>query len=311
MTVRLVTDSNAMLPAALLARYAITAVPMTVVVDGTAHHEDELDPVEFCGLLRAGASVSTSAPSPGELLAAYEALAAEGATAILSIHLGSNQSATVGAAQLVAGQVDVPVTVVDTGTASFIEGCCVWRAAERLADGASIDDATAAARQVAATAASVFTIGEIARVNEGGRLLVAEGGGGAGIRAHGDPVGGEGSAHDGRRLGLLLRQHPVEGFDEDVAAWGPTHIQLIGGASLSTLTCWARERHAACHNPAWRASPPGCLSGSNASPSGCGADPSRRTNRWGASARQTGQIRLRGPPMDKEHPHASIFPTLA
>lgn len=176
-TVRLVTDSTAMLPAALLARYAITAVPMTVVVDGTAHHEDELDPVEFCGLLRAGASVSTSAPAPGELLAAYEALAADGATAILSIHVGSNQSATVGAAQLVAGRVDVPVTVVDTGTASFIEGCCVWRAAERLADGASTDDAAAAAGQVAATAASVFTIGEIARANEGGRLLVADGGG--------------------------------------------------------------------------------------------------------------------------------------
>jgi len=174
-TVRLVTDSNAMLPAALLERFAVTAVPMTVVVDGQAHHEDELDPVEFCGLLRAGASVSTSAPSPGELLAAYEMLAADGATAILSIHVGSNQSATVGAARLVAGQVDVPVTVVDTGTASFIEGCCVWRAAERLADGAGIDEAAAAARQVAATAASVFTIGEIARANEGGRLLVAEG----------------------------------------------------------------------------------------------------------------------------------------
>src|SRR5262249_6267691 len=28
-------------------------------------------------------------------------------------------------------------------------------------------------------------------------------------------------------------------FGQDVTAWGPTHIQMIGGASLSTLACWA------------------------------------------------------------------------
>jgi hypothetical protein len=27
-------------------------------------------------------------------------------------------------------------------------------------------------------------------------------------------------------------------FGQDVTAWGPTHIQMIGGASLSTLGCW-------------------------------------------------------------------------
>jgi len=176
-TVRLVTDSNAMLPVSLCERYSISVVPLTVVVDGTPHHEDELDPIEFCQLLRAGATVSTSAPSPGELLAAYEDLVAEGATAILSIHVGSNQSATVQAARVAARLITVPVTVVDTGTASFIEGCCVWRAAERLVEGADVDRAALAAHDVAATAASVFTIGEIQRANDGGRLRVTESGG--------------------------------------------------------------------------------------------------------------------------------------
>jgi len=27
-------------------------------------------------------------------------------------------------------------------------------------------------------------------------------------------------------------------FGQDVTAWGPTHIQMIGGASLSTIACW-------------------------------------------------------------------------
>lgn len=172
MTVRIVTDTNAMVPRELRERFAITAVPMTVVVDDVAHREDELDPIELCARLRAGATASTSAPSPGELLAAYEQLAEEGATAILSVHVGSNQSATVGAATIAAGQAGVPVTVVDTRTASFIEGCCVWRAAEVLAGGGDIDEAARVAGAVAASAASVFTIGEIARADQSGRLRV-------------------------------------------------------------------------------------------------------------------------------------------
>lgn len=177
MTVRLVTDSNAMLPAALRDRYAITMVPLSVVIDGIAHPEDQLDGREFCERLRAGVTVSTAAPSPGELAAAYATLADDGASSILSIHIGSAQSATVDAAHVAARQVSLPVTVVDTGTASFVEGCCVWRAAERLATGAEIDAAAASAQSLAGEVASVFTIGEIERATHGGRLRVTDDGG--------------------------------------------------------------------------------------------------------------------------------------
>ncbi len=169
------TDSNAMLPAALRDRHRVAVVALTVVVDGTEHRETDLDPVAFCDLLRDGAAVTTSAPSPGEVLAAYEAVAADGADAVLSIHVGANQSATVGAARVAAGMAGVPVTVVDTGTASFIEGCCVWRAAEALAAGASIEEAATVAERTAGTVSSLFTIGEIARANRGGRLRVTAG----------------------------------------------------------------------------------------------------------------------------------------
>ncbi len=177
MSARVVTDSNAMLPPDLRDRFSIDVVPLTVVIDGVEHHETDLDPTAFCAQLREGATVTTAAPSPGELLAAYEKAAAAGAEAVLSVHVGSNQSATVGAARLAADMAEIPVTVVDTRTASFIEGCCVWRAGEALASGAPIDEAAAAAEQTAGLAASVFTIGEIARANEGGRLPVAEGDG--------------------------------------------------------------------------------------------------------------------------------------
>lgn len=174
-TVRLITDSNAMLPAELIDRFRIDVVPMTIVVDGDAIDEDDIALPWFYERLRAGAPVSTSAPAPGRLLAAYEAAASAGADAVLSIHVGSNQSATVAAAHLAARDAPIPVRVVDTGTASFIEGCCVWRAAERLTAGSGLEEAAAAAAATAEVVASVFTIGEISRAQASGRLDVSEG----------------------------------------------------------------------------------------------------------------------------------------
>ncbi len=176
-TQRIVTDSNTMIPAELLERFAITVVALHVVLDGVDHRETDLDQVDFCARLRAGATVSTAAPSPGDLIEAYERLAAHGATEILSVHIGANRSATVDTAQLAARSVEVPVTVVDTGTTSFIAGCSVWRAAEILADGGSMRDAEAAAFSVAESSASVFTIGELDRANDGGRFAVTPGDG--------------------------------------------------------------------------------------------------------------------------------------
>lgn len=172
---RIVTDSNAMLPAELAARFDILEVSLTIVVDGQARSEHDIDLSEFYDQLRGGKPISTSAPSPGDVLAVYEQAVAAGAESLISVHVGSNQSATISAVRIAAGQVAVPVTIVDTGTASFIEGCCVWRAAEVLATGAECADAASAAAAVAREAKSVFTIGEIARANDGGRLAVRDG----------------------------------------------------------------------------------------------------------------------------------------
>lgn len=171
------TDSNTMVPAELVDRFSLTVVNLHVVLDGQDHLEADLDHRQFCDALRTGATVTTAAPSPGELTAAYEALATDGATEILSVHIGSNRSATVDAARLAARAADLPVTVVDTGTTSFIAGCSVWRAAEALAGGGSVADAEAAALSVAASSASVFTVGELDRANAGGRFAITAGDG--------------------------------------------------------------------------------------------------------------------------------------
>jgi DegV family protein with EDD domain len=167
----LVTDSSSQLPDSLRTRYGVQVVPLTIVVDGQEFAEGvDLDPAEFYERLAAGAEVSTAAPSPGRLLEAWEASAAAGATEILSIHIGSNTSATVNAANLAVPMSDVPVLVVDTGTASFPVACCVWAAGQVIERGGTVGEAAGAARAVAEAVDNVFIVGALDLARRGGRL---------------------------------------------------------------------------------------------------------------------------------------------
>ena len=167
----LVTDSNAQLPDNLRERYQVAVVPLTIVVDDHPYQEGvDITVAEFYERLGAGASVSTAAPSPGAVLAAYEQLAAAGATEILSIHIGSNTSATVNAVTVAAGSSPVPVEIVDTGTASFAVACCVWAAGEVLAAGGDLTRAAGVARRVADQVGNVFIVGALDLARRGGRL---------------------------------------------------------------------------------------------------------------------------------------------
>jgi DegV family protein with EDD domain len=169
--IALVTDSNAQLPDDLRDRFAVRVVPLTIVLDGEDRLESvDLDPDEFYDRVAAGAEVSTAAPSPGRFAEVYEQVAAAGASEVLSIHIGSNTSATVDAARLGAGMSPIPVEIVDTGTASFPIACCVWVAALAIERGADLGAAAAAARAVAAMIGNVFIVGALDLARRGGRL---------------------------------------------------------------------------------------------------------------------------------------------
>jgi DegV family protein with EDD domain len=167
----LVTDSNAQLPGDLRERCQVAVVPLTVVIDDHPYQEGvDITAAEFYERLAAGASVSTAAPSPGAVITEYEQLVAAGATEILSIHIGSNTSATVNAVTVAAGSSPVPVEIVDTGTASFAVACCVWAAGEVLAAGGDLTHAADVARRVADQVGNVFIVGALDLARRGGRL---------------------------------------------------------------------------------------------------------------------------------------------
>ena len=228
MTVALVTDSNAQLPAGLRDRYGVLVVPLTIVIDGVAFREGaDIATADFYARLARGAAVSTSAPSPGDVLDAYEAAAAAGASEILSIHIGSNTSATVNAVNIAARQAPVPVTVVDTGTASFAVGCCVWAAGEALAATGVLDAARAAAEVVAAGVGNVFVVGALALAASGGRLA-ADAHRGTGDDA-GDDAGAPVLALSHGQMNPVARVHDI---DAAVDAMGRYIEDRAGGMAL-------------------------------------------------------------------------------
>src|SRR5262245_12670337 len=154
MTTGLCTDSSSQLPRQLVERYAVEVVPVTVTIDGIDYLEGlELDADAFYARFLDGASpeVATVDPGPDRFTEAYERLAASGATDILSVHVGSAVSGTLRAAALAAESSPVPVRLVDTGAASFAVSCCLWEAAETLADGAELEEAAVVAESLLPT----------------------------------------------------------------------------------------------------------------------------------------------------------------
>jgi DegV family protein with EDD domain len=169
--IAVITDSNAMLPRWLCELYAINVVPLGLALNGQGLLEDdELDVVMVLRAMRDGATLTTSAPSPGAIARVFSQAADAGAAKIVSIHVGSNYSSTVNSARLAATMVDIPVEVVDSHQASFSLGCCVWAAAEALAAGGTVVDAVQSVEATSAAMASVFTLAELPRAQAGGRF---------------------------------------------------------------------------------------------------------------------------------------------
>jgi DegV family protein with EDD domain len=166
-----VIDSAAYLPQALIDRHGVLVAPLSVEIDGDEYLEGvDITADEFYQRIGDAKSGSTSQPSIGRLIECYQRAAEGGAKHILSIHIGANVSGTVQSAQLAAESSDVPVTVVDTGQASFAEGLCVMEAIEALECGADAIDVMERVRLASAVVGNTFVVKALDLAGRGGRL---------------------------------------------------------------------------------------------------------------------------------------------
>ena len=94
MSVAIVTDSAAALPAELAAAHGITVVPMMITVDGRSGHDGDMS-IEA---IVAASEVETAGPSPGDFAEAIERVMTPDGVLVLT--LASSMSSTCESASL-------------------------------------------------------------------------------------------------------------------------------------------------------------------------------------------------------------------
>lgn len=143
MTIKIVTDSTCDLPAAVVQGLGVTVIPLYINIgdqgflDGIEISRNEF----YTNLATYPFHPTTGTPGPQAFLDAFDALADQGATEIITIHISENLSATINVARSAALDFNrIPVTVVDSGQLSIGTGFQVELAAKLAQAGKSRDE---------------------------------------------------------------------------------------------------------------------------------------------------------------------------
>lgn len=143
MTIRIVTDSTCDLPAKIIEKYGIHVVPLYIntgkqgYLDGIDISREEF----YSRLPYFPEHPTTAVPSIERFRAAYNTLADEGATEVLSIHISKNLSGVMDMATLAAKTTtSVRVYVLDSQQLSLGTGFLVQTAAELAVEGRSVSE---------------------------------------------------------------------------------------------------------------------------------------------------------------------------
>ena len=174
----LVTDSTAYLSPIVADELGITVVPLTVVMGGATFAEGvDIDGDQVARALREDVVVTTSRPSPAAFVDVYQRLQAEGATAIVSVHLSGDISGTVDAARLAAAEVttdELTVDVVDSRSIGMGMGHGVITAAKLAAAGSTAREAAEAALRRSLNASIFMYVDTLEYLRRGGRIGAAQ-----------------------------------------------------------------------------------------------------------------------------------------
>jgi DegV family protein with EDD domain len=173
MTVRIVTDSACDLTDDEVAQWGVEVVSLTIRFgDEEFVDRTELPVSEFYRRLASSAELpQTAAPAPGAFAQAYERLRDEGATAIVSINLSSELSATMQSAQTAAAAFTaIPVHVVDSRSITGGLGTLVITAAGLARDGADAETIVKEVDALKARQRIYGTLDTLEYLKKGGRI---------------------------------------------------------------------------------------------------------------------------------------------
>jgi len=177
--VAVIVDAPAAVPQSVVDKLDIGIVPLHAIVDGRDYLETEVDMDWLLARLRQKGEVpTTSAPSIGEILNAYE-WAAERAESAISIHMTSVFSKGYGAA-LEARKLalekhpGMQIEVIDSRTAEAGELPITVEAATRAMEGASFEEVVTETYRVRDGICALFCFETLFYRDKGGRVFKAK-----------------------------------------------------------------------------------------------------------------------------------------
>ena len=172
--VQVVTDSTAGLSTHEVLRHPLTVVPLQVVIGGTSYDDGATSADAVAEALKTFTPVSTSRPAPQTFADTYAACAADGAAAVVSIHLSGDMSGTFEAAMIGAKESPIPVRVVDSRSLGMGLGFPVLAAAAAASAGQDAAAVEAAARATMKFTSAYFYVDTLEYLRRGGRIGAAQ-----------------------------------------------------------------------------------------------------------------------------------------
>jgi DegV family protein with EDD domain len=176
--VSVVTDSTAYLPREVIEQNNIAIVSLYVNWDGerTERESDITDIQAFMEQLRMGEHLpTTSQPSVGDFMAAYEPLLADGGE-VVSVHISGGISGTVQSARQAAealereGKGGERIRVMDSATTAGGQGIVVLGAAKSARDGNGADQVLADAQATRDAMKMWFAVDTLEFLRRSGRI---------------------------------------------------------------------------------------------------------------------------------------------
>ncbi len=168
--VTIVTDSCCDLPADLIGRLGITVVPLSFAIDGTTYHDGDITSSEFYRLMKASPDLpKTSQPPVGAFIDAYHKVL-ETASEVVSVHVSSKLSGTIGSAREAARQIGGRIHLVDSLNLSMGEGLQVLEGARAAAGGSPIDAVARAVESARRRVDMIVGLDSLENLARGGRI---------------------------------------------------------------------------------------------------------------------------------------------
>lgn len=167
------TDSTAYLPRRFREQYQVEVVSLLVNFESVSFPEEEIygdyDPF-YARLSRASSLPTTSQPSIGDFLQAYERLGGS-VDSIISIHITEGISGTVKSAQAAARMLPgLDITVIDSRKTSIGLYMVVEAAAQAVAAGLEKEEVLAIICYVVEHSLVLFTLDTLEYLRRGGRI---------------------------------------------------------------------------------------------------------------------------------------------